>query len=147
MANDGRMPCRWINLYGTEPTERSERTKRRREGSAYLGRVLIRFDIVSNDKPQLSSQAAIGVKDPRFRLYRLWVDVFDLMRCQVIPPGSKVVVVGTVAKYKTVDWPAKYNRKQDCYRWAEAQVPEILPDEGIKLPLDLSQVPDIFVNF
>ena len=51
MANDGRMAVRWINLYGTEPLERSDRTKRRKEGSAYLGRVMVALNMISNDRP------------------------------------------------------------------------------------------------
>lgn len=101
MANDGRMPTRWVNLYGTQPLERSERTKRRKEGSSYLGRVLFRFDIVANNNPQLSTLESSAYKLPRFREYRLWVDVFDLVRCQVVPPGSKIVVKGTVGTYWT----------------------------------------------
>jgi hypothetical protein len=41
LAQDGRMTSRWINLYGTLPVYRSKRTDGRREGSAYLGRVLL----------------------------------------------------------------------------------------------------------
>ena len=51
MANDGRMPKRWINLYGIEPLERSDRTKRKKEGTAYLGRVMIFLSMLSNEKP------------------------------------------------------------------------------------------------
>lgn len=56
MANDGRMTKRWMNLYGTEPLERSDRTKRKKEGTAYLGRVLVSLTMLSNEKPQLSVQ-------------------------------------------------------------------------------------------
>jgi hypothetical protein len=48
------MRARWFNLYGTHPLERSSKTTGRREGSTYLGRVLIAFNLVSNDRPQLA---------------------------------------------------------------------------------------------
>ena len=51
LAEDGRMKARWINLYGTHPLERSNRTKSKKEGSCWLGRVLIAFSIVSTDRP------------------------------------------------------------------------------------------------
>lgn len=50
-SQDGRMPARWINLYGTSPLERSDRTKGRRQGSQYLGRVLLAFSLISNERP------------------------------------------------------------------------------------------------
>ena len=78
-ANDGRMPVRWINLYGTHPYERANNTKGRKEGSRYLGRVLIAFSMIANEKPQLSVAAANAIKEPRTRCYQLWVDLYDLI--------------------------------------------------------------------
>ena len=99
MANDGRMPARWINLYGTPPNERSERTKRKKEGSAYLGRVLVALNVISNEKPQLMVQQGNPVTEPRQRLYKLWVELYDIIRCQVVEPGSQVYAVVTVGRY------------------------------------------------
>ena len=35
------MPVRWINLYGTDPDKRTDKTKGKWEGSSFLGRVMI----------------------------------------------------------------------------------------------------------
>jgi hypothetical protein len=48
---DGRMKPRWINLYGTPPQERSSKTKSKKEGSQWLGRILIALNMVANEKP------------------------------------------------------------------------------------------------
>ena len=46
LAHDGRMSSRWINIYGPEPSNRGPRTKGRIEGSCWLGRVLLSFNIM-----------------------------------------------------------------------------------------------------
>lgn len=50
-ASEGRMPVRWINLYGVHPDNRSGRTKGLREGTEYLGRVLLAFSLISSERP------------------------------------------------------------------------------------------------
>ena len=47
------MPTRWINLYGPDPDKRSDKTKGKKEGTSYLGRVMIAFSILAADRPQL----------------------------------------------------------------------------------------------
>ncbi len=51
LAQEGRMPTRWINLYGTDPDKRSDKTKGKKEGTSYLGRVMIAFSILPTDRP------------------------------------------------------------------------------------------------
>jgi hypothetical protein len=53
ISNDGRMKARWFCLYGTHPDERNNKTKSMTEGTSYLGRILVAFNIVSADKPLL----------------------------------------------------------------------------------------------
>ena len=45
------MPVRWINLYGTDPDKRTDKTKGKWEGSSFLGRVMIAFSIIPADRP------------------------------------------------------------------------------------------------
>ena len=50
----GRMPAKWVNLYGIPPWERNTnftKIKHPKEGTAYLGRVLISFTLLANEKP------------------------------------------------------------------------------------------------
>lgn len=55
LACDGRMTTRWINLYGPEPSQRGQRTKGRSEGSCWLGRVLLAFNLMPYDSPMLAA--------------------------------------------------------------------------------------------
>lgn len=50
------MATRWINLYGTDPDKRTDKTKGKKEGTSYLGRVMIAFSILPADRPQLMVQ-------------------------------------------------------------------------------------------
>ena len=65
LTMDGGMKTRWFNLYGTNPKERSSRTKSLREGTCYLGRVLINIRIVSTERPQFSSLVTNKLKEPK----------------------------------------------------------------------------------
>jgi len=50
----GRMPAKWINLYGIPPWERNTigtNIKHPKEGTAYLGRILLSFTLLANEKP------------------------------------------------------------------------------------------------
>lgn len=50
----GRMPAKWINLYGILPKERNGVVKKIQhptEGTAYLGRVLLSFSLLPNENP------------------------------------------------------------------------------------------------
>ena len=73
------MPARWFNLYGTHPEDRADNTKGRKEGSTYLGRVLLAFSLVANERPQLNAGQANPIKEPKSMMYQLWVDLYDLI--------------------------------------------------------------------
>ena len=59
------MPVRWVNLYGTEPDKRSDNTKGKKEGTSYLGRVMIAFSIIPAERPQLMAQLANQMREPK----------------------------------------------------------------------------------
>ena len=65
LCSDGRMPAKWVNLYGISPNERSPRTRGKKEGSSYLGRVLIAFSLIPNEAPQLCLQSGNPIKEPK----------------------------------------------------------------------------------
>ena len=89
MSSDGRMPSRWINLYGVPPHEKSLKTKSLREGTAYLGRVLFAMNLSSNEYPNLVVQAAGPIKEPKHSNYLLWVDLYDWINCDFVKQGDK----------------------------------------------------------
>jgi len=92
LSQDGRMKARWFNLYGTHPDERSDKTKRMTEGTSYLGRVLIAFNIVSADRPVLQVQQGMPINDPKSMAYKLWVDLYELLDCELIKPDDPISV-------------------------------------------------------
>ena len=54
LSVEGRMKATWINLYGVPPLDRSWFAKvnyDKKEGTAFLGRVLISMALNPNDKP------------------------------------------------------------------------------------------------
>lgn len=54
LSTDGKMRSTWLNLYGVHPLERgwfSSNKGNKKEGSFYLGRVLISIQLAPNDKP------------------------------------------------------------------------------------------------
>jgi hypothetical protein len=65
LSSDGRMPARWFNLYGVHPLERNPKTKGKREGTCYLGRILIAFNVAPHDYPQYQLTSAQPTKEPR----------------------------------------------------------------------------------
>lgn len=87
LASDGRMAARWFNLYGVDPKERNAKTKGKREGSSYLGRILLAFNVIPNEMPQLQLTSAIPTKDPRQEQFQLWVDVYEWINCKIADPN------------------------------------------------------------
>lgn len=79
LSQDGRMSARWINLYGTHPLERSPRTRGRKEGSQWLGRVLLAFNVVTNERPMLMSQQCNALKEPKNGCFQIWIDLYYII--------------------------------------------------------------------
>ena len=75
------MPARWINLYGTPPNERSPHTKGLREGTSFLGRILLAMNMSPNEFPTLSVTNSVPLKEPKQTNYQLWVDLYDWINC------------------------------------------------------------------
>lgn len=67
LTHDGKMRATWINLYGVHPMERGwfqNNNGSKREGSSYLGRILISMQIAPTEKPSLYPAPANPVKEP-----------------------------------------------------------------------------------
>lgn len=79
LACDGRMSTRWVNIYGPEPSQRGQRTKGRAEGSCWLGRVLLAFNLMPYDYPVLATQSSNALKEPNQGNFELWVDIYELI--------------------------------------------------------------------
>ena len=63
------MTPRWFNLYGPHPLDRAtklDKVRGRREGSYWLGRVLMAMNLVPSEAPVKNSQGApIPLSEPK----------------------------------------------------------------------------------
>lgn len=76
------MRATWFNIYGSHPNERKNIAKGdKKEGSQFLGRILIAMLLVPHEKPQMYPAIANPMKEPTSENYKLWVDVYDLVNC------------------------------------------------------------------
>jgi hypothetical protein len=143
MAQDGRMTARWINLYGTQPLERSKRTRGKKEGSQYLGRMIVAINMVTNERPQLQSAQGNAVREPPAENYQLWVDLYELVSCELISKGDPCWIIVSMGNNALEPQHLTYSEKKKCYRFKAIQVETKRP---IVLPTDPEQLPDIFVD-
>ena len=95
LRQDGRMIARWFNMYGTHPNERNAKTKGRREGSTYLGRVLIQFSLIPNEYPNLTVHHSNNISEPRQDNYLLNVDLYEWANCDYEHHDKSMWVVVT----------------------------------------------------
>jgi hypothetical protein len=82
MSMGGRMPAKWINLYGIPPEERNDQISGRRKhplsGTAFLGRVQISFALIANPSPKYDIMACNPFYEPDTVTYRLYCDVYQV---------------------------------------------------------------------
>ena len=104
------MATRWFNLYGVDPKDRNAKTKGRKEGSSYLGRVLINFNVVPMDRPQLCPQNSGPLKEPQQQTFQLWVDVYEWIKCGFIEKGGRLWVQVTMGCHQSDPQVAKLKK-------------------------------------
>jgi hypothetical protein len=105
------MRATWFNIYGSHPSERAKIQKgAKKEGSCFLGRVLIAMILVPHEKPQLYPAIANPMKEPSSSNYKLWVDVYDLVNCD-LANGNELWLVATMGTFKSDSFPALYRKK------------------------------------
>lgn len=115
MSADGRMPARWINLYGTLPSERTPGTKGLREGTSFLGRVLLSFTMNPNEYPNLACMTSSPLKEPKTANYLLWVDLYEWINCDFTSKGENLWVEVTIGANKSDPIKAKYKKQTNSY--------------------------------
>lgn len=96
LSSDGRMPAQWINLYGIPPSERSPKTKSLREGTCFLGRVLVAMSLSQNEYPNLAVSSSGPLKEPKQASFQLWVDLYEWINCEMAVKGSNLWVEVTI---------------------------------------------------
>lgn len=117
MTQDGRMKARWFNLYGTHPLDRGNNTKGKKEGSRYLGRVLIAFNLVSNDRPQLMSQIGNAITEPKTMKYQLWVDLYHFVDCDLVSKGAPIWAEISIGRFLSRSENFTYKKETNAYKY------------------------------
>jgi len=77
----GRIPAKWINLYSIPPKERNKLGKKKkhpREGTYFMGRILISFAVLANEKPKVATVPTNPFYDPETQAYRLFCDIYEV---------------------------------------------------------------------
>ena len=81
-GNEGRMPSRWFNMYGTLPDDRSmfftPATSYYLEGNAFLGRALISMNINPCAKPIMGKSSANLLREPQIQDYVLTCEPYEI---------------------------------------------------------------------
>lgn len=135
LSMDGKMKCSWINTYGVHPADRSyfkQVNSAKKEGTSFLGRVLIQMTLTPNDKPALARSIAHHPKEPTNGKFQLWVDSYDLVKADV-PAGYMVWMIATVGSYQSSKFYAKYRDTTKSYSWAKISLKEL----KVNYPVDM----------
>lgn len=120
------MSCRWFNVYGTPPLERSSKTTKRTQGSTFLGRVLVSFSLISNERPKFNQGQGGKMREPKTRDYQIWVDLYDLVGCEAISEDSDIWAVVTIGGANISErHHATWKNKKKYYQWKNPQVPAL----------------------
>ncbi|KAJ5071996.1 c2 calcium-dependent membrane targeting [Anaeramoeba ignava] len=131
--------ARWVNFYG--PPKGNIRTlfkKGHTEETEYKGRALIALEAELATEPSLNKDPTEAPRDPPKQQYILRLDLFEgsefdtnaLEKCFV-----EITIGKHVARSKTM------STKKGAISWYEQ-----LKDLVVEFPVDVEQVPDIFLN-
>jgi hypothetical protein len=154
IAIGGRMPAKWINLYGIPPNERNTgmnlggKRKHPREGTYFMGRVLISFSLLANEKPGCATVPCNPFYEPDTQPYRLFCDIYEVKYLKESQFDITVWCDCRIGPFTTGDNKHKKPKKDRVVWELKEKVNEItLPQIDLgNLPKDLAQVPDIFIN-
>lgn len=146
-GNQGRMPARWYNLYGTKPQNRSRfatpSTAYYLEGPSFLGRALISMNINPHERPRLGKGNSNLSKKPEEMQYKMYVDLNEIVN--VADEAEKIWIeinwgLATTFTERTL----KYNTTLKCYKFKKDK--HAIKPFKMSYPVDLNQVPDIVVT-
>ena len=153
VAMGGRMPAKWVNLYGIPEEERNSTFKAKvvhpKEGTAYMGRIMLSFSLISAEFPICATVPTNPFYEQDPQSYNLYCDIYELKylkeeqydiavwcECKIGPYSSGINTQKKPNKKGTVKWNITENNN-------EITLPSIT---HIYFPKDYEQVPDIFIN-
>ena len=116
-----------------------------REGTAYLGRVLLSQTIQPNEWPNLCVQACGPLKEPKQGNFLLWVDLYEWIGNDYATPlTDNLWVEVTIGELKQEEPKiGKYRKKTKSWTFVDPKCDTMT----MELPVDYKQIPDIIINF
>ena len=101
--------------------DRGPRTKGRREGSCWLGRVLLSFNLQPNESPEYSSQTCNPLKEPKADKYTVFVDLYSVTAFHLGEEGDgkTVMVRAQFGAAKSEPIAAKRSKKSGGYEFKD----------------------------
>ena len=92
------MRPKWVNLYGVSIKDRDVKTANSPMTSSFMGRILMSFHLVPNERPQLQSGGGQPSEEPNVSVYQLWVDMYDLINAEQLS-GNKIWVRASIGQH------------------------------------------------
>ena len=149
----GRMPAKWINLYGIPDKERNtgfgSKIKHPKEGTAFMGRIMLSFSLLPQEVPFCSTIPCNQFYEQDPQSYVLYCDIYQLKYLKKEDYDIVVWCDCRIGAYSTGNNKQKKPTENGNVKWKiteetnEITLPSIAP---IYFPKDYNQVPDIFVN-
>lgn len=153
IAMGGRMPSKWINLYGIPDWERNSTFKAKvvhpKEGTWYMGRILLSFSLIPHEVPMCGTIPCNQFYEQDPQSYNLFCDIYQLKYLKEDQYDIAVWCDCRIGPFETGINVQKKPTKKGSVRWnITEQANEItLPSiTHIYFPKDYAQIPDIFVN-
>lgn len=147
----GRMPAKWINLYGIPPLERNSgmgrKKKHPRQGTSFLGRILMSFSLLANEKPKCSTLPCNPFYEPDTQAYRLFCDIYEVKYLKEEMYDILVWCDCRIGPYTTGDNKRRRpNKGRAVWERTDKANHIVLPEILEHFPKDITQIPDIFLN-
>ena len=153
VAMGGRMPAKWINLYGIPEEERNSTFKSKiihpKEGTAFMGRIMLSFSLIPQEVPICATTQTNPFYEQDPQSYNLFCDIYELKYLKEDQYDIAVWCDCRIGSYSTGINTQKKPTKKGNVKWKvteelnEITLPSIT---HMFLPKDYAQVPDIFIN-
>ena len=164
-SQNGHIPFTWINLYGIPKSEKTNffsklinKKKEYKEGTAYMGRVLLSLTLNPHENPNKGVHFLKGYNEPENLEYKLFVDIYkanlEIENASVffgIKFGGLKEIFSKISFFDNkennlLDEEIKkdLDNKKKVFEWKKN---DIFIDEIIgSFPKDIKQVPDIIIS-
>lgn len=84
-SKEGTMDPIWFNMYGVRPKEKKAGMTSLLHASAFMGRILMSFHLISDERPKMQPGVQISAASKDYTTsYKLWIDLYELVNCDAL---------------------------------------------------------------